>query len=356
MYKIPKTVAIPLLSILVLVLIIMWLAGAFDSKIKPGELSSSSTYSGETLLLKNTLVAFHEAIPATVQSKQSSNIASRILAPIKSIHVKSGDRVNQGDLLIELDNRNSQAAVAQSRENMRAIQARIVQAKSHFNRTKNLYIKQSATKADFEQASSHYSSLKAQLAASKQQLHSAETTLSYSRVLAPFSARVINRLAEPGDLASPGMTLLTLYDPDSLRIDTHVRESLALSLSVGQVLEADISAIKQTIRVTIEEIVPAADPGSRSFLIKTKAEHQSQLLPGMFAKIRIPTGEQERLLVPESYIKQVGQLDVVWVVENTRPVRRFIRRGQRFNEDVEIVSGLWAGEKLVRPSEVETKL
>ena len=349
MYNKIKPYSVPLLTIAGLLLAIMWMAGAFDTKIEPGETSSTTAFKGKTLTLKTTVTDLYEAVPATVRSKQTTNVASRILAPIKAILVKAGDTVKKGDLLIELDNRNNRANVAQSRANINAIRAKLLQAKSHYTRTKNLYSKESVTKAQLEQANANYDSLKAQLASARQKLESSETTSSYSKIRASFSARVIDRFAEPGDLASPGIKLLTLYDPTSLRIDANIRESLALTLSIGQQLETNIPALNKTIQATIEEIVPAADPGARSFLIKAKIEHNGKLLPGMYARIRIPAGEAEQLLIPVDYVKQMGQLDVVWVLENNTPIRRFVRIGQKTGDSVLVISGLSASEKLVSP-------
>ena len=349
MYNKIKPYSVPLLTIAGLLLAIMWMAGAFDTKIEPGETSSTTAFKGKTLTLKTTVTDLYEDVPATVRSKQTTNVASRILAPIKAILVKAGDTVKKGDLLIELDNRNNRANVAQSRANINAIRAKLLQAKSHYTRTKNLYSKESVTKAQLEQANANYDSLKAQLASARQKLESSETTSSYSKIRASFSARVIDRFAEPGDLASPGIKLLTLYDPTSLRIDANIRESLALTLSIGQQLETNIPALNKTIQATIEEIVPAADPGARSFLIKAKIEHNGELLPGMYARIRIPAGEAEQLLIPVDYVKQMGQLDVVWVLENNTPIRRFVRIGQKTGDSVLVISGLSASEKLVSP-------
>lgn len=349
MYDKIKSLAIPLLTIIILFLAIVWMAGTFDSKIQPGEIASNSSYQGSTLRLKKTTIQLHESVTATVQSKQTTQVAARILAPIKAIHVNSGDTVNKGDLLIELDNRSNRANVAQSKENINAIRAKLLQAKSHYTRTKNLYSKESVTKAQLEQASANYNSLKAKLASSKQQLESTQTTSSYSQIRANFSARVIDRFAEPGDLASPGVKLLTLYDPKSLRVEANVRESLALTLNIGQQLETNIPALKKTIVATIEEIVPAADPGARSFLIKAKIQHQGKILPGMFARIDVFTGEKQQLLVPATYVKQIGQLDVVWVLENNIPIRRFIRIGQQMNDQIQVISGLTEGDKLISP-------
>ncbi len=347
MYSKIKTFTLPIISILGLILVILWMAGSFDTKIQPGENTANSHYQGETYTVQQSLIQLNENIPATVRSKQTTHVASRILAVIKSIHVKAGDTVNKGDLLIELDNRNNRANVAQSMENINSIKARLVQAESHYRRSQMLYRKESVTQAQLEQASANYNSLKAQLASARQQLQSSQTTSSYSQIRAQFAARVIDRFAETGDLASPGMKLLTLYDPLSLRIDANVRESLAFTLSIGQQLETYVPALKQTLMATIEEIVPAADPGARSFLIKAKIEHNAKLLPGLFARLKIPASQQQQILIPNAYIKQMGQLDVVWVLENNLAVRRFIRTGLKSAGHTRVISGLKAGEKLV---------
>ena len=349
MYNKIKLYSVPLLTIAGLLLAIMWMSGAFDTKIEPGETASTTSFKGKTLILKTAITDLHEDVPATVRSKQTTHVAARILAPIKAIHVKAGDTVKKGDLLIELDNRNNRANVAQSRANVNSIRAKLLQAKSHYTRTKNLYSKESVTKAQLEQANANYDSLKAQLVSARQKLASSETTSSYSKIKASFSARVVDRFAEPGDLASPGIKLLTLYDPTSLRIDANIRESLALTLKIGQPLETFIPAMNKTIYATIEEIVPAADPGARSFLIKAKIEHNGELLPGMYARIRIPAGKAEQLLIPVDYVKQMGQLDVVWVLENNMAVRRFIRIGQNTGDNILVISGLSEGEELVSP-------
>ncbi len=348
-----KTYLMPVLAMLGLLLAILWMAGGFDDKIQPGRLSSGKVYQGETLTLQTSAVQSVEEVAASVHSKQTTQVASRVLAPIKKIHVKAGDIVHQGDLLIELDNRNNLARVGQSQGNLNAIRAQLKQADSHYQRTQNLYSKESVTKAELERARAAYNSLRAQLAGAVQKLESSRTTSSYSQIKATFTAKVIDRFAEPGDIASPGVKLLTLYDPQSLRVDANVRESVALSLKIGDQLEAVIPALNTRMPVIVEEIVPEANPGARSFLIKAKIEHQGRMLPGMFARIRIPLAEQQQLLIPQRYVKQMGQLDVVWVLEQKQAVRRFIRTGAvKQNDQVLVISGLDAGEQLILPEHV----
>ncbi len=353
MQKKIKTFGAPVGAFILLILMIMWQAGIFNEKIEPGKVPPQNVYTGKTYTISINNLAKYENVPATVRSRHSTDIAARILATIKKIHVKAGDLVNKGDLLIELDDRNMRANTAQARANINAIKARLLEAESNFTRIKSLYASESATKADLDRAAANYESMKAQLVSAQQAFHASTTVLSYSKIIAPFSARVTDKFAEAGDLASPGMKLLTLYNPQALRIDANVRESLALTLKVGQTLQTKIEALNITTPAVIEEIVPAADPGARSFLIKAKVKTHPLLLPGMFAKIQIPTGEQPQLLVPASYIKQVGQLDMVWVLENAIAVRRFIRTGQSDNDKVKIISGLTVGEKLIAPENIK---
>jgi RND family efflux transporter MFP subunit len=273
------------------------------------------------------------------------------MARIQKIPVKSGDWVKPGDLLVELDSRDLVSRKAQAQGHLNSIHARLLQAETHFHRTQNLYQKESATRANLESANADYDSLKAQLnSARRQALREAETNQSYSRILAASPGRVIDRLAEPEDMAVPGAKLLALYDPASLRIEANIHEELAPKLSVGQTLEAYVDALQKSTIVKIEEIVPATDPNSRSLLIKAGIDDKSNLLPGMFARIRIPVGQAEQFSIPAHYVKQVGQLDVVWVLNEQMPERRFVRLGKFVNGNhIQVLSGLTDGEKLIDP-------
>ena len=273
------------------------------------------------------------------------------MARIQKIPVKSGDWVKPGDLLVELDSRDLVSRTAQAQGHLNSIHARLLQAETHFHRTQNLYQKESATRANLESANADYDSLKAQLnSARRQALREAETNQSYSRILAASPGRVIDRLAEPEDMAVPGVKLLALYDPASLRIEANIHEELAPKLSVGQTLEAYVDALQKSTIVKIEEIVPATDPNSRSLLIKAGIDDKSNLLPGMFARIRIPVGQAEQFSIPAHYVKQVGQLDVVWVLNEQMPERRFVRLGKFVNGNhIQVLSGLTDGEKLIDP-------
>lgn len=354
-----KTLVVPVFALLVLLLMILWLAGAFVDKIKPGTEPVAAAYQGETYPISLTTTAVYQDVTATVQAGRSSEVSARLMARIQRIPVKSGDRVKSGDwvktgdLLVELDSRDLVSRTAQAQGHLNSINARLLQAETHFHRTQGLYQKDSATRVDLESANADYDSLKAQINSARQALREAETGQSYSQIRAVFPGRIIDRLAEPGDMAVPGAKLLALYDPASLRIEANIHEKLALKLSVGQTLEAYVDALQKSTTVKIEEIVPATDPNSRSLLIKAAIDDKANLLPGMFARIRIPVRQAEQLSIPTYYVKQVGQLDVVWVLIEQIPERRFVRLGKLVNGNhIQVLSGLTNGEKLIDPARI----
>jgi len=133
-------------------------------------------------------------------------------------------------------------------------------------------------------------------------------------------------------------------------VEAWVRESLALKLSEEQGLTVRIPALERELQARIEEIVPAADPGSRSFRIKAILNGEPGLLPGMYARIGIPAGERDLLLVPTAYLARVGQLDVAWVQAEAGPQRRFVRLGEERGDGlVQVISGLEAGDAVLLP-------
>jgi multidrug efflux pump subunit AcrA (membrane-fusion protein) len=147
-------------------------------------------------------------------------------------------------------------------------------------------------------------------------------------------------------MASPGQLLLSLYDPLTLQIEADVRESLATQLDIGRKITVIVDSVGKQIDATIVEIVPAADPNARSFLVKAGIEFEPVLRPGMFARMLIEDGTEDVLSVPVDYVKSFGQLNMVWLLKDGNLSRRFVRLGKSQLNQVEIVSGLNSGDTL----------
>ena len=341
---------IPLAAIGSLLLIIAWMAGSFRTKIEPGLQALENHSSDDLYSVVRTDVLITEPVPANIGARQATTISSRILSRITSFNVRAGDTVSQGQLLLVLESSDLESRLDQSKEQVRAAEARLVEARQSLERAEQLQQQKLVADAVLDEARSRHSTLQAELANALEVVKEAEIAITYSQIRSPIDGRVVERFAEPGDTAAPGDKLLALYNPLSLRIEAAVREGLALSLVLEQILEVEIPSLQRTLPAQVEELVPAADPGSRSIMVKARIEHDSQLLPGMYARLLVPANRESLILIPVDRVSQYGQLDVVWVQNDDHIDRRFIRRGRELQGGMlEVISGLEEGELLAPP-------
>jgi RND family efflux transporter MFP subunit len=255
-------------------------------------------------------------------------------------------------VLAELDSRELEARVGQARQAVVAARANLALAEKDSERLQRIYRAEpgAVSKAELDRVQTSLRTARAQLLGARRQEDEAKTALSYSSLEAPISGRVVERYADPGDTARQGEALLRMYDPDTLRLEASVRESVASTLTRGQGLTAKVDALDKAFEAVVDEIVPSADPGSRSFLVKVALKGSSGLYPGMFGRLLIPIGQTHKTYIPIKAVTQVGQLHFVIVKTEQGPVRRYVRLGARAGGDrVQVISGLTAGEKILVP-------
>lgn len=346
---------LPIAAITLLLLIIAWMAGAFRDKIEPGlgELGPGVDEDAVAVLREDAVVL--ESVPASIGARQATTISSRTMARITEITVRAGDEVEKGQLLVSLEKSDLESRLQQASEQVRSVEARLREARQNLDRAEELYQRQLVAAAMLDEARANHDTLVAELARSQQAVNEARTALSYTEIRSPIEGRVVERFAEPGDTATPGEMLLSLYNPGTMRIEGAVRETLALSLELGQELGVAIPATGAVTTARIEEIVPAADPGSRSFMVKAQVDYSGQLMPGMYARMQIPAGTRSVLLVPSDRVLDYGQLHLVWVSAEGGIERRFIRTGREIRPGMrEVISGLAEGERVLPPGEGRT--
>jgi RND family efflux transporter MFP subunit len=341
-----KNIVIPLFAIIMLLLMVAWLAGSFNNKVSPDFIEKKPNSShNSTFTVESIKEEVFEDVAASITAKQATIISSRILARIEKINVRAGDKVKKGDALIILEQADLASMVIESNENVKAMQARHTESQQNYQRAKELFNKQIVSQFDLDKSKADYQSIIAELTAAKQSLTQAQTTLSYATLRAPINGKVVDRFAEPGNTAQAGSKLVSLYNPLSLRVEAQVREQLALTLIQGQSITVELPTIKQSIVGLVEEIVPAANTGSRSFLIKVSLPYQENLLPGMYARLLIPAGHAEKRYVPNNSVSHVGQLNFVHVLIDGESQRRFVRIDTSAKTNfTSIISGLADGE------------
>ncbi|HEV2115609.1 MAG TPA: efflux RND transporter periplasmic adaptor subunit, partial [Terriglobales bacterium] len=190
---------------------------------------------------------------------------------------------------------------------------------------------------------------RAGLAQAQATLTQAQTTLGYTRVRAPFDGVVTEKRADPGTLASPGMALLVVEDQRRFRLEASVDEGDIHLVKLGQGVPVTLDSLPGAhFSGRVAQIVPAADPASRSFVVKVELPADARLRSGLFGRAHIARGQRQAILLPRSAVLDRGQLQGIYVIGDDKVATlRYITLGKADGEQVEVLSGLEGGERVV---------
>jgi len=339
----------------------------------------------------------YEAV-GTVRSKTTSTLSSKVVGNILAIHVREGDHVRTGQLLIETDDRDSRAQLQKAQAGLREVQeaqeemdqniraaesareaaeAGRFLAQSTFNRYKALLEQRSVSQQEYDEVRAKLKVADAEvdrsgrmlqaLLAKKNQIHAkqdqvkaditgARVYVDYSRILSPMDGIIVSKQAEIGLLATPGVPLLTIEDHSRYRLEVSVEDSMLRKIRLGTAAQISIDALGlQEFSSRVTEVVPASDPGSRSSTVKIDlldgkrgGGDQSVLRSGLYGRARFPMGQKQILKVPQKAILLRGQLVSVLVIDPSNTIHlRLIKTGKPYGDQLEVLSGLNAGDRIV---------
>lgn len=272
-------------------------------------------------------------VVGTVQAINRAEISSKITGNITRLTVDLGSKVNEGDLLAILSAGEISAQVQQAK-------AQYNQAKRNLKREESLLEKNAATEESVK-------SFRDQKVINEGAYKEAVTMLDYTRITAPFSGIITKKMANVGDLATPGKPLIQIEDPNNLEIQTAIPEAMILKIAKGDKLTVFIPSVNLRIKGTVAEVSPTADPSSRTAPIKLQIKSNPLLRSGQFARITLVTGESQTLMIPSTSVTVFGQLERVFVVENDLAKLRLIRTGVRVGDNIEVLTGLNSGESVI---------
>ena len=311
---------------------------------------------------QSTVPDYLEAV-GTVRASQTAQIASQILGTVTEIRAHEGDRVQPGQLLATIDDAQLRASVQQSTAATVAAQRELEAADSDFaladstlKRYQQLFDKKSVSPQEFDEVKARRASFEArrEMARATQAeadaaLSRARTALGYTRIHTPFAGVVTEKSADVGTMASPGSVLFTVEDTRKYRLEATVDERDIAFVHLGQPAFIELDAFADVqFKGTISQIVPAADPASRAFLVKIDLPADSRLRSGLFGRARIARGQRSALFIPQNALVERGQLQGVYLVDANCDVRlTYITVGKTADQQVEVLSGLREGDKLI---------
>jgi RND family efflux transporter MFP subunit len=289
---------------------------------------------GKVIELKMRQIEVQDQVVGTVEPELQATISSKVIGRVLERRAEPGMFVKKGDVLVRIDAPELKAALERA-------EAALENAKRDAKRYQALKDSGSVSQAEIDR-------IETQLRMNQAERDRIRSLLDDTTVLAPFDGRITRKHVYPGDLVQPGTPLCEIEDPTRLQLAIHVGESLAHKLKLGDKFKLRIGSANLDLVGTVAEISPAADVGSRTFLVKLDLPEAKSLMAGQFGRAFLPLGKKPAIIVPKEALLARGQLTFVAVMNGKNVARlRIVRTGETTPEGVEILAGLSEGEKIL---------
>ncbi len=365
------------------------LAGCASQHTQAGK-APGQIVSANVITVKPSLVPQTYEVVGTVTSNACVSIASQVMGVVTAVFADEGNFVRKEQMLIEINKTEIEARLKQARSQVLESQSELEEAESNlkgsqyaqssaeahrvledqtFQRYKELRKRNSVSAQEYDEATARQTAAQSDLERATQAIRSAqakkarilahveqskaalaevETQLGYTAITSPIDGIVTKKLVNPGDLATPGTTLLKL-EQENYRLEVPVDESAFSKIKLKQPVAITIT--DRQITATVDDIVPATDPETRSFIVKINLPRGLNVRSGMFGKAQFVMGKQDLLTIPIKSLTQNGQLTAVYLVDESNTIHmRIIKTGRKFADQIEILSGLNKGDRIVSNS------
>ncbi|MCI0613320.1 efflux RND transporter periplasmic adaptor subunit, partial [bacterium] len=314
-------------------------------------------------------------IAATVRAADIAEVASRYGGFVTKIPVKTGSKVQKGELLVLMDERTLNAQAEKLGSSREEIRQSILEAKhqyaasesqkelavSTYERIRQLYEKKSASPQEYQEALSRKNSAEASSEAAAQRIAQAEARLnqiasdekelaatrSYVRIESPFTGLVSGVYVDPGTFVNAGQSLITVEKPGSYQVSFYVEQELLSMVNEGKKIQVRIPTVSNELfDSVVSEVSPSQDPSTRTFLVKADLENVPSMQSGLSAYVMLESQRASSLWIPEEYLIKKADLETVYVHQDDQWKRVLVKSGNRKSGKVEILSGLSKGEEI----------
>ena len=291
-----------------------------------------------------------------VEAVQNANLSTRMMGFVNNIKVNVGDKVTKGQLLISINSADITAQKAQVAASILEASAAFKNAEKDYNRFTALFKENSASQKEMDDISANYEMAKARLEAANQMKNQVAAQLSYSNITAPFSGVITGKFVNKGDMANPGIPLISMETPGNYQIISMIPESEITAIKKGIDVTVIVKSTSQVIKGKVTEVSTSAKNTGGQYLVKVLLNKTDiKLLSGMFTSVQFPIEKNTNsknntsfVLVPKSVLMKRGQLTGVYTIGNENvAILRWLRIGKTFGNQVEILSGLSADEQYI---------
>lgn len=275
-------------------------------------------------------------VEALVEAVQQATLAAQVSGRVVEVYVDAGQAVRKGDLLMKIDAREASEAAA-------GASAQYVNARAHYQRTLALRQQGFVSGAAVDKA-------KADLDAAQATQGQTSVAVGHTAVRAPLSGVVAQRLTELGEMATPGKTLLTIYEPRELRVTASIPQYRLAQMRSLRQARVEFPELGKSVEATSVTVLPTADSATHVSPVRVGLPAGiSGIVPGMHARVHFAIGRASKITVPQTAIVRRGEVAAVYVQNDQGALSlRQLRLGETVAAgEVEVLAGVQAGERVV---------
>lgn len=293
-----------------------------------------------TATVNDTIFTHYIDIQGNVDTKQNLIIYPEYSGVLTQVYVKSGQKVNKGQILARIDDGGLSNQLAQ-------METQATLAKTTFERQKNLWDKKIGSEIQYLQAKTNYEAQMKAVAQMKAQL--GKTT-----VKAPFSGVIDEVITEKGQVVGPGQQLMRIVNLSDMYVSANVPESFIGKIKNGAIVDVEVKSTGKTYKGKVRQIGNYINPNNRNFSIEVAVPNSDNLLrPNQVAVLKIEDYKKPNaILVPESIVTEnaVGE-KIIYTVDTSgkepKAIKKTIVVGLTSGANIEVKSGLNKGEQII---------
>lgn len=308
-----------------------------------------------TVRIETRALAPAAVAEATIEAVRQSTLAAQMPGRVLALGADAGDRVRSGQVLVRIDPAEAAAAVAAAEAGIAQAQTALVNARAEYQRARSLVERKFLSQSALDGARTQFEAAEAQLRAARAQREQAVTVQSYATVVSPLAGLVAARHIEVGEMAQPGRSLITVYDPAQMRAVADLAPQRLAELGAGPLRASVELPSGRTIEASAVTVLPAAD--ARTHTVRVRVDLPAgveDVLPGSFARVRFHGATASApadgpVVIPAAAVLRRGELTAVYASDGRGGFTlRQIRLGRSLpgGEAVEVLSGLKGDETL----------
>lgn len=289
------------------------------------------------------------SVEGVVEATRQSTVSAQISGRIKEVNFDVGSRVNKGQVILRIDERETAQALAGSNAQVLQAQATMQNAKATYERSRQLFEQKFISQAALDKAQADYQVARAQAAASEAGASQASLEHGYSAVVAPYGGVVAARLVEVGEMVTPGKPLMVGFDPSEMRVVVSVPQYKLPDIGTQPKVMVEVPSLDRWIKAASAIVQPLADARTHSTQVRVYLPaNEPGVYPGMFVRAHFVVGKANKLVIPASAVLHRSEVVSVYVVDEKGAARlRQVRLGETTADgEVEVLAGLNSGEQV----------